>query len=37
MVYETEQLILREWCESDLEPFVRMRQDVKVMEFFLSY
>lgn len=37
MVYETERLILREWRESDLEPFALMRQDVKVMEFFLSY
>lgn len=34
MIYETERLILREWRESDLEPFARMGQDVKVMEFF---
>ena len=25
---------MREWRESDLEPFARMGQDVKVMEFF---
>ena len=36
MIYETERLILREWRESDLEPFARMGQDVKVMEFFPS-
>jgi len=32
----TERLILREWLESDLEPFIALNQDEKVMEFFPS-
>lgn len=30
----TERLILREWCENDLTPFIMMNQDPEVMEFF---
>ena len=30
---ETERLILREWRESDLEPFARLNSDPRVMEF----
>jgi ribosomal-protein-alanine N-acetyltransferase len=32
--YETARLILREWIDSDLEPFAAMNADSKVMEFF---
>lgn len=32
----SERLILREWIESDLEPFIALNQDEKVMEFFPS-
>lgn len=31
---ETERLILREWKDSDLEPFAAMNADPKVMEYF---
>lgn len=31
---ETERLILREWKESDLEPFYRLNSDPEVMAFF---
>ncbi|MDO8955063.1 MAG: GNAT family N-acetyltransferase [Gammaproteobacteria bacterium] len=31
---ETERLILREWQESDIEPFIALNQDLSVMEFF---
>ena len=30
----TERLILREWRESDLEPFAAMNADPEVMRFF---
>ena len=30
----TERLILRQWCESDLEPFAALNADPHVMEFF---
>lgn len=33
-VLETERLILRTWCENDLEPMFRINQDPKVMEYF---
>lgn len=33
---ETERLILRQWCDGDLEPFARMNADPRVMEFFPS-
>lgn len=33
-VIETERLILRQWRESDLEPFAEMNADPKVMEHF---
>lgn len=34
--YETERLILRQWKDSDREPFSRMSSDPRVMEFFPS-
>jgi len=33
-VYETKRLILRNWQDSDIEPFIALNQDPKVMEFF---
>lgn len=33
-MYETERLILREWQDSDLAPFIAMGQDPLVMEYF---
>ena len=33
---ETERLHLRQWIESDREPFVRLSADLRVMEFFPS-
>ncbi len=33
-MYETKRLILRTWQDSDIEPFVALNQDPKVMEFF---
>jgi RimJ/RimL family protein N-acetyltransferase len=33
---ETKRLILRQWQESDIEPFIKLNQDKKVMEFFLK-
>ncbi len=36
-MYETKRLILREWLDKDLEPFIALNQDPKVMEFFPSY
>lgn len=35
-VIQTERLILRQWCEQDLEPFAVMNADLRVMEFFPS-
>lgn len=32
----TKRLILRQWCDEDLEPFARLNADAKVMEFFPS-
>ncbi len=34
-ILETERLILRTWCENDLEPMFRINQDPKVMEYLL--
>ena len=34
MVIETERLILRRWQSSDVEPFVSLNADPRVMEFF---
>jgi len=31
---KTERLILRPWCEQDLEPFAKLNADPKVMEYF---
>ena len=37
MVYiETPPLLLRDWKEEDILPFVRMNSDKEVMEFFLT-
>ncbi len=33
---ETERLRLRQWIESDREPFARLNADPRVMEFFPS-
>jgi RimJ/RimL family protein N-acetyltransferase len=33
IVLETERLILREWCDSDRQPFSRINADPRVMEF----
>ena len=35
IIIETERLILRTWCESDLEPMFQINQDPKVMEYLL--
>ena len=34
MILETERLILREWRESDADPFAEMNSDARVMKFF---
>ncbi len=34
---ETERLILRQWKESDSEPFIKMGLDEDVMRFFQSF
>lgn len=36
MVIETDRLILRRWQSSDVEPFVSLNADPRVMEFFPS-
>lgn len=33
-IIKTERLILRQWCEKDLEPFARLNADPRVMEHF---
>ncbi|MCH9756286.1 MAG: GNAT family N-acetyltransferase [Gammaproteobacteria bacterium] len=35
VIIETERLILRTWCDDDLEPMFRINQDPKVMEYLL--
>lgn len=30
----TERLILRKWCDADIEPFVQMNSDARVMKYF---
>ncbi len=35
-IIQTERLILRQWCDQDLEPFAVMNADPRVMEFFPS-
>jgi 3-dehydroquinate dehydratase/shikimate dehydrogenase len=35
-VIETERLRLRQWTSDDIEPWVRMNADPRVMEFFVS-
>ncbi|OGN55183.1 MAG: GNAT family N-acetyltransferase [Chlamydiae bacterium RIFCSPHIGHO2_12_FULL_44_59] len=35
-IIQTERLILRQWCDQDLEPFAVMNADPHVMEFFPS-
>lgn len=37
LYYETERLILRDWIDSDIEPFIKLNQDPQVMEFFPNY
>ncbi|MDF1758738.1 MAG: GNAT family N-acetyltransferase [Legionellaceae bacterium] len=32
---ETKRLILRTWCDDDLEPMFRINKDPKVMEYLL--
>jgi len=34
MILETERLILRDWQESDILPFIEMNQDPEVMKYF---
>ena len=36
MTYRTERLLLRTWCEEDIEPFDEMCADPQVMEYFPS-
>lgn len=36
IIVETSRLILRQWKESDHEPYIQMNQDKEVMEFFPS-
>lgn len=33
-IIQTERLILRQWCEEDLEPFAMVNADPRVMEYF---
>lgn len=33
-VIKTERLVLRQWCEDDLEPFAKLNADPRVMEWF---
>ena len=33
-IIKTDRLILRQWCEADLEPFARLNADPRVREFF---
>ncbi len=33
-IIQTERLILRQWCEEDLEPFAMLNADTRVMEYF---
>lgn len=35
-VIKTERLVLRQWCEDDLEPFAKLNADPRVMEYFPS-
>ncbi|WP_039356972.1 GNAT family N-acetyltransferase [Candidatus Protochlamydia amoebophila] len=35
-VIKTERLVLRQWCEDDLEPFAKLNADPRVMEWFPS-
>lgn len=35
-IIQTERLILRPWCDKDLEAFAKLNADPKVMEFFPS-
>ncbi|WP_206425204.1 GNAT family N-acetyltransferase [Rickettsiales endosymbiont of Stachyamoeba lipophora] len=30
---KTERLILRKWVDTDIEPFMRINQDIKVIEY----
>jgi len=34
MIIQTNRLILRQWCERDLEPFAHLNSDSRVREFF---
>lgn len=36
MIIKTDRLILRPWCDADLEPFAEMNADLRVMEYFPS-
>jgi 3-dehydroquinate dehydratase / shikimate dehydrogenase len=36
VILKTKRLILRPWCEEDLEPFARMNADPRVREYFSS-
>lgn len=33
-IIQTDRLILRQWCEEDLEPFATLNADLRVMEYF---
>lgn len=34
VIIQTERLVLRQWCDQDLDPFTRLNSDPRVMEFF---
>lgn len=34
VIIQTERLILRQWCEKDLEPFAQLNADTRVREYF---
>jgi len=33
-IISTERLILRNWCDTDIEPFVQMNSDARIMKYF---
>src|SRR3989338_3153567 len=33
-IIQTERLILRQWCDQDIDPYIKLNADPRVMEFF---
>ncbi len=36
-IIQTERLILRQWCDQDIDSYRKLNADPKVMEFFLPF